>query len=39
MAVLCGFVFTPPVEMLLPGWGVFVSALGVGAAITVAEKR
>lgn len=39
MAALCGFAFTPPVEMLLPGWGVFVSALGVGAAVTVAEKR
>lgn len=38
-AALCGFVFTPPVELLLPGWGVFVSALGVGAAVTVAEKQ
>ena len=37
-AVLLGFVVTPPVESWLPGWGVFVSALSVGALITAVER-
>jgi predicted branched-subunit amino acid permease len=37
-AVLCGFALTPPVELLLPGWGVIVSALSVGAVLTAAER-
>lgn len=37
-AVLCGFALTPPVELLLPGWGVIVSALSVGAVLTAVER-
>ena len=37
-AVLFGFMLTPPVEWVLPGWGVFITALAVGAAVTAAER-
>lgn len=37
-AVLGGLLLTPPVEFALPGWGIFVTALGVGAAITAFER-
>lgn len=37
-AVLGGLLITPPVEYVLPGWGIFVTALGVGAAITAFER-
>jgi predicted branched-subunit amino acid permease len=32
-AVVLGFVLTPPFELLLPGWGLFVVALGVGIVL------
>ncbi len=37
-AVLGGLLLTPPVEYVLPGWGIFVTALTVGAAITAFER-
>lgn len=41
-AVVLGFVLTPPVEVLLPGWGLFVVALTVGLGLyglTVVESE
>lgn len=32
-AVTLGFLLTPPVEVLLPGWGLFIVALGVGLGL------
>jgi len=32
-AVVLGFLLTPPVEVLLPGWGLFVVALTVGLGL------
>lgn len=37
-AVLGGLLLAPPVEYALPGWGIFVTALAVGAAITALER-
>lgn len=37
-AALLGFVGTPAAEYALPGWGMFLTALGVGALITAVEK-
>ena len=30
-AVVAGFIATPPLELLMPGWGLFVVAAAVGA--------
>lgn len=32
-AVVLGFVLTPPVEVVLPGWGLFIVSLGVGLGL------
>jgi predicted branched-subunit amino acid permease len=32
-AVVLGFLLTPPVEVLLPGWGLFVVSLAVGLGL------
>ncbi len=37
-AVLLGFLLTPPMEFAMPGWGLFVTAVGVGAVVTVTER-
>jgi predicted branched-subunit amino acid permease len=37
-AVMIGLLFTPPLELLLPGWGLFVTAIGAGAIVTVAKR-
>ena len=37
-AALLGFVGTPVAEYALPGWGMFLTALGVGALVTAVEK-
>ena len=33
VAILLGFILTPPVELLIPGWGLFVVALSVGIGL------
>jgi predicted branched-subunit amino acid permease len=38
-AVVLGFLLTPPVEFLLPGWGLFVVALGVGLALSIRTEE
>lgn len=41
-AVILGFLLTPPVEVLLPGWGLFVVSLAVGLGLyrfTAGEAR
>jgi predicted branched-subunit amino acid permease len=37
-AVMIGLLFTPPLELLLPGWGLFVAAIGAGAIVTAAKR-
>ncbi|MFP5349823.1 MAG: AzlC family ABC transporter permease [Gammaproteobacteria bacterium] len=37
-AALAGFIATPMAEYVLPGWGMFVAALGVGALVTAVER-
>ncbi len=37
-AALLGFVGTPVAEYVLPGWGMFLAALGAGALVTAAER-
>ena len=37
-AALLGFVGTPVAEYVLPGWGMFLTALGVGALMTAVER-
>ncbi len=38
LAVLIGLLLTPPLELLLPGWGLFIAAIGAGAVIAVVER-
>lgn len=37
-AVFGGLLLTPLVEHVLPGWGIFVTALGVGAAVAAFDR-
>lgn len=37
-AALLGFALTPFAEYAVPGWGVFLAALGVGALVTAVER-
>ncbi len=37
-AVMIGLLVTPPLELLIPGWGLFVAAIGAGAIVTVAKR-
>lgn len=37
-AVLGGLLLTPVVERWLPGWGIFIAALGVGVVVTALDR-
>lgn len=37
-AVLGGLLLTPAIEHVLPGWGIFVAAMGVGALMTAFDR-
>jgi len=37
-AAVIGLLATPPLEVLLPGWGLIIAALGAGAVIAGVEK-
>ena len=37
-AAAAGLVLTPPAELLLPGWGMLFTALGVGAVLTLVKR-
>lgn len=37
-AALLGFALTPVAEYAVPGWGVFLAALGVGTLVTAVER-
>lgn len=37
-AIVLGLVLTPPLELLVPGWGMLIAALTIGITITVAIR-
>lgn len=37
-AVIIGLLFTPPLELIVPGWGLFVAAIGAGAIVTAVAR-
>ncbi len=37
-AVLIGLVLTPPLELMLPGWGIFIAAIGAGVTVTASKQ-
>ncbi len=37
-AVTIGLLFTPPLEMWVPGWGLFIAAIGAGVIVTAAKR-
>ncbi len=37
-AAMIGLVLTPPLELLLPGWGIFIAAVGAGIAVSVPKR-
>jgi len=37
-AVIIGLLFTPPLEMALPGWGMFITAIGAGLVIEAVKR-
>ena len=37
-AAMIGLALTPPLELLVPGWGLFVAAIGAGAIVTATKR-
>jgi predicted branched-subunit amino acid permease len=37
-AVIAGLVLTPPAELLLPGWGMLIVAIGAGGFLAMVER-